>query len=71
MDRVAGKVVLVTGAGSGIGRATAKLLHFDFSSTAIGEALPVALKTPPSSIGLRTSAAPARLAMASTWVSAR
>ena len=48
-----------------------KAAHFDFSATVIGEALPVALNTPPSSIGLRTRAAPARLAMASTWVSAR
>ena len=43
----------------------------DFCASAAGELLPVALKTPPSSIGLRTSVAPARLAMASTWVSAR
>jgi hypothetical protein len=37
----------------------------------MGEALPVDLNTPPKSIGLRTRVAPARLAMPSTWVSAK
>jgi hypothetical protein len=48
-----------------------KFDQLDFGAKPAGETLPVALKTPPNSMGLRSSVAPARWAIASTWESAR
>ena len=46
-------------------------IHAPFAGTAAGERLPVALKTPPSSMGRNVNSAPARRAIPGSCVQAR